>query len=204
MLLTYMHLDDTSFDKKAVSALAAALAVRNALPLLGQCDAPAVVSHKPSGQPYIEGHENIKISISHSAGHVLVGASEKLIGVDIEQLAPLRENVLKRTYLRDERIYVERAADPDRAFFEVWTRKEAYAKACSEGLRRVMIALVCDEIGLLYRMKGPGGEPLYCKAYDDIAGAAACVCCAERSFPQRISVFEPDKSWICAHLPDRS
>lgn len=204
MLLTYMHLSDSALDGKDISALAAALAVRNAMPLLGHLTAPPVLSHKPSGQPYLEGCEQVKISISHSGGHVLVGASEKRIGVDLERISGLRENVMKRAFSRHERLYTERSADPDRAFFEVWTRKEAYAKACSEGLRRVMLAMVCDEIGLCYRMPGPDGEPLYCKAYDDVPEVATCVCCAERSFAQRIAVFEPDDSWLNEHLPDRS
>ena len=89
------------------------------------------------------------LSISHAQNAILVGISDKEIGVDIEPVAPLRESVLRRAFNLGERNYVNAEEDHDKAFAEVWTRKEALCKAEGKGLKFALTNSVCDEYGAL-------------------------------------------------------
>ena len=46
------------------------------------------VSYKESGQPYLENHSTLFLSISHSNGWIAVYVSEKPVGIDIETQNP--------------------------------------------------------------------------------------------------------------------
>ena len=82
------------------------------------------------GKPYIEGFENYSFSVSHSGGCVAFVDSTEDIGIDI-QLIQGKNKHAARFFTENEQLY---AAQSDSAFFEVWTRKEAYVKMLGIGL----------------------------------------------------------------------
>jgi 4'-phosphopantetheinyl transferase len=92
-----------------------------------------------TGRPVLTGALNhYFVSIAHSGPHVVVGAANEQIGVDVEQL---RQSVpspqlMARVCSPDELRALENMADADReaAFMRVWTRKEAYGKALGVGI----------------------------------------------------------------------
>ncbi|TMQ25539.1 MAG: 4'-phosphopantetheinyl transferase superfamily protein [Candidatus Rokuibacteriota bacterium] len=81
----------------------------------------------------------LRFSTSHSAGLALCAiVAGREVGVDVERIlrGPMEDVVADRT-LSPTELSVLRALGPggrDRAFFAVWTRKEAYAKARGLGL----------------------------------------------------------------------
>lgn len=82
---------------------------------------------------------DITFSISHSAGVVAHAfARGRRIGVDIEQLRPGVgvEDIARRHFTATEKSGVLALPEPARteAFFNCWTRKEAFLKATGDGL----------------------------------------------------------------------
>jgi 4'-phosphopantetheinyl transferase len=81
----------------------------------------------------------VRFNLSHSAGLALCALTEqRRIGVDIERVRPLAdlERLADLTFSPRERAAIRRLAPEFRheAFFNCWTRKEAYIKAIGEGL----------------------------------------------------------------------
>jgi 4'-phosphopantetheinyl transferase len=102
----------------------------------------------PHGKPFLDAPEtgrSIRFSLSHSGGVALVAVSlGREVGVDVERVRP-REDLDRfvARYLSPlEREVLARVASRDRlrVFFETWTLKEAYLKACGDGLLRELDA----------------------------------------------------------------
>ena len=84
-----------------------------------------------SGKPYLDG---LQFNLSHAGDLALVAVSkEKRIGVDIERLRelPAMQVVLSYIFTVEERSFVESHSGEHRtrAFFLIWNRREAAAKA---------------------------------------------------------------------------
>lgn len=87
-----------------------------------------------NGKPYIE-NVDIEFSISHSGDIALCAISDKPVGIDIEQIRNVDINMVKRVFTSDEQQYVlEKWSLSKQRFFEIWTRKEAYAKLNGKGV----------------------------------------------------------------------
>ena len=81
----------------------------------------------------------LHFNVSHSQGIALCAvASETEVGVDIEHIREGIESaeIAARFFSRDEQSALDRLPPTRRleAFFDCWTRKEAYIKALGEGL----------------------------------------------------------------------
>ena len=87
------------------------------------------------------GKGEIHFNLSHSQGLALYAVTSKReIGVDIEHIRPIpeAEQIVKRFFsVRENAVFL--ALPPSQkqeAFFNCWTRKEAYLKAIGDGLAR--------------------------------------------------------------------
>jgi len=95
----------------------------------------------PAGKPVLTGPLGgaLRFSASHSAGLALCAiVAGREVGVDVERIlrGPV-EDVVADRILSPVEVAALRALEPparERAFFAVWTRKEAYAKARGLGL----------------------------------------------------------------------
>jgi 4'-phosphopantetheinyl transferase len=98
--------------------------------------------YETNGKPQITDDQNqrqLRFNISHSSGlAVMAVVSGRAIGVDVEKIKSNVEylDLAKRFFSTNE--YRKLSAMPTnrlaRAFFACWTRKEAFIKACGEGL----------------------------------------------------------------------
>ena len=95
------------------------------------------------GKPYLPGGPSF--NVSHSTDAVVVAVAEKgRVGVDVERVRPVQRmaGVAARKFAPAEQAWFAAAgadagADADErnvAFFRIWTRKEAFAKALGRGL----------------------------------------------------------------------
>jgi len=81
----------------------------------------------------------VRFNISHAQGVALLAfARQREVGVDIEQVRPLDdgEQIAERFFSQNE-VAVFTAVPPEQkpqAFFNCWTRKEAFIKVIGEGL----------------------------------------------------------------------
>jgi 4'-phosphopantetheinyl transferase len=96
------------------------------------------------GKPMLDGARHgttLRFNLSHSHELALVVvAHDRDVGVDVERVRMLPEldGIVARAFSADERMTLERLPPERRlhAFFKSWTAKEAYLKACGQGLRR--------------------------------------------------------------------
>ena len=115
-------------------------------------------SYSRSGKPALaEGSgAHLSFNLAHSEEVALYAfALEHEIGVDVEQVRALDDalQIAQHYFSPRERALLAALSGPERyqAFFSYWTRKEAYLKACGEGL-----ALLNTQLDVL----GPAGQPV--------------------------------------------
>jgi len=125
-------------------------------------------AYDPSGKPHLAGEEtltSIRFNVSHSDDLALFGfARGHKIGVDVERVRPdINVEDLAARYFSPNELKKLRDLPEDRrreAFYCGWTRKEAYLKACGEGLSfpldRVEVSLTPGEPAILKASGDPG------------------------------------------------
>lgn len=112
---------------------------------------------EPHGRPRLAGAGGLDFSVSHSADLIVVavvrdrprdGAAGRAVGVDVEQVVPLREPSLPDAVLSAaERAVFDRCGADSQAaaFFRYWVRKEAVLKATGDGLTVPLTDLTVSE-----------------------------------------------------------
>lgn len=99
---------------------------------------PCPMCGGPHGRPRIAEHDDVGVSLSHSAPWVMVGVSRHAIGVDIEVIASLEtaNSVVEHLHPAERDLVREAGSACAEAFTRMWCRKEAYLKALGLGLAR--------------------------------------------------------------------
>jgi 4'-phosphopantetheinyl transferase len=109
------------------------------------CDPTALrFGARENGKPFLEG-ACLEFNLSHSGALALIAvARSRQVGVDVERLRPMPdlETVAARVCSPAELAALADLAEPhrERAFFAMWTRKEALAKATGDGIAGVVRA----------------------------------------------------------------
>ena len=104
----------------------------------------ATLHRRENGQPYLTGCD-LHVSISHSHDMVACAIDHEAVGIDIEQIHPIKPRLCHHVCTPEEMAYVWQGAPaPDgdlcrepavlQRFFEVWTGKEAYFKKLGTGI----------------------------------------------------------------------
>lgn len=93
-------------------------------------------SYGAHGKPETAG---INFNVSHSGGFALIAISKRrVVGVDIERMdRSFADDRIPERFFSPGEVLALRAlpqGDQLEAFFRIWTRKEAYLKACGLGL----------------------------------------------------------------------
>lgn len=133
------HIDSLLRQKDKKRSLFARVLLKN---LLAEENIPYVsIELAENKKPFLSG-SNCFISLSHSGNFAVCAVSERAVGIDIEQIKPVKTALVKRVCTKEEEDYVfEKATkrediitDPDtlERFFRVWTAKEACFKKQNE------------------------------------------------------------------------
>lgn len=92
--------------------------------------AAAQIEEGENGKPCLSGGPCF--NLSHSGDYVILGVSDRELGVDVERIAPWNDRVARRCFLPAELSWLY--ADPtENAFFRLWTAKESVMKATGLG-----------------------------------------------------------------------
>jgi len=87
------------------------------------------------GKPYFPGNP-WHFSISHTKGHAFCVLSDKIVGIDAEELdRNINLSLAEKILSPSEKVRFDAAKDKRRALLTFWVLKEAAAKASGEGLR---------------------------------------------------------------------
>lgn len=88
------------------------------------------------GKPYLP-NSDVHFNLSHSKDRLLIAVSNSgPIGVDVEFRKPnFNYNAIaQRWFSPAENQHLRTHENPSRAFFDLWTKKEAYVKALGQGI----------------------------------------------------------------------
>ncbi|MFE9441196.1 4'-phosphopantetheinyl transferase family protein [Streptomyces sp. NPDC006602] len=116
------------------------LAKEVAAAALGTPPARITLAGEPGGRPTLAGRPGVGISLSHTAGLVLVGLCHGgRIGVDAERAdrrLPAADTLCRHHCSPEERAWLASLPDAEREgeLVRLWTLKEAYAKAVGLGM----------------------------------------------------------------------
>lgn len=81
-------------------------------------------------------------NLSHSGDYVCLVTDNHPIGVDIQQMRPLKNlNLAEKYFSKEELAGLKTCADSEtqeECFYRIWVRKEAYAKLTGEGIARMI------------------------------------------------------------------
>lgn len=92
-----------------------------------------LLGHTEKGKPFLKDLD-IHFNISHSGDYVMLGISDKVIGVDIEKHRPIRIELFNRQFQEEEWKEIHVARKPLDKFFQYWSIKEAAIKADGRGV----------------------------------------------------------------------
>ncbi len=105
---------------------------------LNQAPDEIIFCYSDKGKPIMK-NSNIKFNLAHSGGKAVFAFSENAeVGIDIEYMRELPDALeIAKRFFSDEEFneFLKVSEDEIReAFFNCWTRKEAFIKAVGEGL----------------------------------------------------------------------
>jgi len=85
------------------------------------------------GKPYLQDYLKFQFNISHTRNAIAVAFSSVEIGIDIEHIEPPDYRIAKRFFAPAEQEFIFSHENPEYAFYEIWTKKEAYIKFLGTG-----------------------------------------------------------------------
>lgn len=104
------------------------------------------------GKPFIRGL-SIHFSISHCKEMAACAVSSSPIGIDVEQIRPVKENIIQKVLSEEEqeRYMIQREKDKgDKCFFQFWTLKESLGKYLGAGLSYPLTSVSFRGLGTDY------------------------------------------------------
>jgi 4'-phosphopantetheinyl transferase len=93
---------------------------------LGITDEEIEFCKNEHGKPYIKDVLDFHFNLSHSEKMVVLAISDTPVGVDVEFIRKFNDRLMDKCFSLKEKEYV---AHRSTAFFELWTKKEAYIKS---------------------------------------------------------------------------
>lgn len=93
---------------------------------------PLRLSYGAQGKPFLADFPDLFFNLSHSGGWVVCALSQLETGVDLQVERPLRTAICRKFHPSEQQLLKKL---PERAFFDLWSLKEAYCKCIGQGLR---------------------------------------------------------------------
>jgi len=87
-------------------------------------------------KPYLASHPWLHFNISHSEDYAIIAVSRKKVGIDVEFMSEdfNFNDILPDIFNENEILSIQNAANKKNAFYNLWTRKEAFVKALGKGI----------------------------------------------------------------------
>ncbi len=137
------------FEKDKLASLLAQSLLHAALEeMTGEKLPPLEFSYHAYGKPFLPQFPQCDFSLSHTDGCVAVAVAQGRVGVDVERVKSAHDALAARFFHPQERQWMAQQDDRARAFYEIWTKKEAYLKMCGTGLHTPLQSfstLCCEE-----------------------------------------------------------
>lgn len=92
------------------------------------------VERRENGKLFFTEENGLYFNFSHCTYGVCCAIGTGNLGADIQDIRPVSENVIRRCCSEREQEQLANAADRDRLFAQLWSRKEAMGKAIGSGI----------------------------------------------------------------------
>ena len=136
--------------KKTVSKVQSAVAyllLRFALRTGHGINEAVEFSFTATGKPLLKDYGYIHFSLSHCKSAVACALSDADIGVDIQEIRPVTDKLLRRVLTEEEYCdYVSLKQNELKYFCKLWTIKEAYLKKTGQGIGNILSSINANEI----------------------------------------------------------
>ena len=135
---------------------------------LNQSPHAVTFAYHPLGKPSLAGESSLQFNVSHSHQRAVYAFGlDHLLGVDLEYVRSVMDmdGIPRQNFsTRENTVFSALPAQrKQRAFFNCWTRKEAYIKALGEGLSHPLdsfdVTFLPDEPACLRWVRGQPDEP---------------------------------------------
>ncbi len=131
------RIEHFAFEKDKVISLLAELIIRSESATALDIDNTAVsFAYNPFGKPYLYNFPDYHFSVSHADDCIAFTASDQPIGIDTEKIAAYDFEIARRFFVPQEVSFIETSEDKNFAFYDIWTKKEAYLKMLGVGLSK--------------------------------------------------------------------
>ena len=134
----------------------------------------------PNGKPF---------NLTHAGDYAVLAVSIGSVGVDLERMRPIDwVKISARFFHPEERAFLAQSADPQAAFFWIWTLKESYLKA--EGL-----GFSVSPASFSVLPQGESGASISVQTdylfrrFDTFTGYCLSLCCVERDISPEIRMM---------------
>ena len=116
------------------------------------------LAYADRGRPVFPHDETVQFSVSHTHDLVAIAlTADARIGIDLECVEPRLDlpELAKQIFSEEDLLTFQAlpASEAPAAFFRAWTRKEAYLKACGEGiterLRQISVSFGPEGAGVI-------------------------------------------------------
>ena len=132
--------------------------------LLGRAPASLEFAPGEKGKPMLPAHPRLHFNLSHSGALMALAVTEAgAVGVDVERIDTSHrlDDLVDRYFAPAEAAAFRALEEPLRphAFFDIWTRKEAFIKVTGEGLARGLASFEVTVAGPAGLERVDGADP---------------------------------------------
>jgi 4'-phosphopantetheinyl transferase len=157
---------------------------------LGLKNQQLLFSKNEYGKPFLVNAGRLHFNISHSAEWVVCALGEAPVGIDVEKLSPVDDDLARKIFTAPEYRTLSGKSPMERLpyFYALWTLKESYIKALGKGLSIPLtsFSVLCNPGG---RMVVQGVADWYFKQYDWGETYQLAVCAATDDFVDPVKVI---------------
>ncbi len=117
-------------------SLAGSLLVEQMIREEGEFDQkfPLEMSYTPKGKPFLEEGIPYTFNLSHSGVLVACALGQEELGVDVQHFRGVRHHIVEGIFSPGEKEWIRKQEDGEKAFYQIWSLKESFAKAVGTGI----------------------------------------------------------------------
>lgn len=126
------------------------------------------VIYNEYGKPFLNNIKKFSYNLSHSGKWVAIAYASSEVGIDIEKIQIVKEDIVDNFFTEEEKKFVRMVTEEERTkrFTQIWTLKESYIKYLGTGLSRRLNSFSVDALhGLVTNQYGEIQKGLRIKSY---------------------------------------
>lgn len=133
-------MDCSTSTKRKLETLAGSFLLSYALNTIGINELDLEYEYGENKKPRIQNVDNLYFNLSHSGDYIVCAISDKNVGIDIQKISTLKNDIAKRFFTESENNYLATLSsnEKENEFFRIWAIKEAFIKYTGEGIARIL------------------------------------------------------------------